>query len=82
MGRSGNTGMIWDGPQLLNLGHPPIEFEDIRGSLFIPSTVASSVSAWICDHNGRRIDEVPVCAADGGFTLSLKNACYYEISVD
>ena len=88
MGRSGNRGMVWDGNTLLNLGTGPIDFEDIRGSLFIPVSKdaplssTSDISAWICDHNGRRINSVDVARSDDGFTLSIGNGCYYEIEIN
>jgi len=88
MGRSGNRGMVWNGPELLDLGTAPIDFEDIRGELFIPVskdvplTSGSDVCAWICDHNGRRIDPVNVSLSDDGFTLSIGNGCYYEIEIN
>ena len=78
IGRCGNTGVDWENDVLMKIGTGPVLYEDVRGQLFIDSD-KHSAKAWILNHNGARIKEIPVSKTDTGFVISLGGSCYTEI---
>ena len=78
MGRCTNTGMRWEGNTLTDLGVSPILYEDIRGTLEIPSD-AGKCSVWGLDGTGKRIAEIPVRKTQNGFAVTLGGYCHYEM---
>ena len=83
MGRSTNTGLTWEyknntEARLTSLGDGPILFEDIRGTLQIP-TKATECSVYGLDSLGNRVRQINTKAVDDGFSISLGGFANYEV---
>jgi hypothetical protein len=84
VGESVNSGMVWDGPVLVDEGHGPILIDAIEGDVFIPSAL-SSCHAYGLDPSGRRADALRVTEGPGGFWIQLEHAAgaiHYEVVLD
>ena len=64
--------------RLTSLGDGPILFEDIRGTLQIP-TKATECSVYGLDSLGNRVKQINTKAVDDGFSISLGGFANYEV---
>lgn len=79
MGRCTNYGIEWEENTLVSFGGGPMIYQDVRGTLNIPSSFASC-TVWGLDHNGNRAAEIKAEKTLEGFAVSLGGYCNYEIA--
>jgi hypothetical protein len=78
MGICHNSGMRFVGNALVDNGGAPILYDDMRGTLDIPSR-ARSCTAWGLETDGNRRHEVSVTSIAGGFAIALGGYAHYEV---
>ena len=81
IGRSCASNMIWEGKKLTFLGTAPMLYEDIKGTLFVPSE-AMGMKAWGLTSDGERKAEVEVTKEENGFKVTLGGYCFYELEAE
>lgn len=80
MGRCTNTDRQWDGDMLTAHGTAPIIYENVVGTLSIPST-SQAAEGWLLDNIGNRVSAIPVSPTENGFAATLGGGHLYEIIV-
>jgi hypothetical protein len=81
IGDCSNTGLTWDGDQLLSPGRGPILIDPFRGSVSLKNP-ATRCNAWALDDQGRRQEPLTATSAQGRWIIDCRTrtpAMYYEL---
>jgi hypothetical protein len=80
IGRTKNTGMVWNGSALLSLGTGPVLYQDVEGTVFIRSQ-KESCEVYALDSSGQRVGKMPVKRYGSGFEVTVGGYIHYEIDL-
>ncbi|MBQ8731415.1 MAG: hypothetical protein IJY82_01115 [Oscillospiraceae bacterium] len=80
MGRCENTDREWQGSTMMTHGVEPIIYENVLGTLKIP-TGRKAMSGWRLDTLGERVAEIPVEKTETGLVATLGGGHLYEITL-
>ncbi len=77
IGRSGNSGLVWDGNILTDFGGAPVCYEGVEGVLSL--TRQNPVHVWRLDASGKRCEEIPVTIVGDHISFPLDGTLLYEL---
>ena len=80
IGRTKNTGMVWNGNTLASLGTGPVLYQDVEGTVYIRSQ-KGICEVYALDSCGRRVGKMPVKRCEGGFEVTVSGYIHYEINL-
>lgn len=80
MGICHNSRMRFVGQTLIDAGGPPILYDDVRGTLALPSQ-AQQCKAYGLDATGAPLAEVPVTPLAAGFAIILGGYAHYAVEL-
>jgi len=77
IGRSGNSGLVWDGNTLTDFGGAPVCYEGVEGVLSV--TRQNPLHVWRLDASGKRCEEIPVTIGGDHISFPLDGTLLYEL---
>ena len=83
IGDCSNSGIEWDGLQLIDQGHAPILIDPFQGEISFKND-AKKCDAYVLNDKGERIEKLAVTSCDGGFKVTFayeQTAMYFELAL-